>query len=471
MNSAHTSLAQATTRLQQLTAQLWSRLSHPRWLLILIPPLLLVLGLTLFLPQQSVSDFGSALSAETIWLNSLPGWLTGLGRPLYSLGFSQLLSSFWFWIPAALLLGHSLIALAHYGPASWQRFREETPTLQRQHPFSERVEQSVRLSDNPDEQLETLGEALSQMGYLLDDTSQAEPDQAAEQRQVIASRRRWAWLGPLIFYSGLLLLIGAFFISTIALERDRLTLNTDREAHGAAFNGSFMLTSVDAAQETARVTFRPTGGQAAKILTWRTYRPTWLGSTLIFPTALETLLTITAQDEAGALLTITALQVENPASQRLTVPRPTADEPLLFSIPNTALAFQLTPTGSSGEPLYNLQVRQGAEATLIADLSIRLGQPIPVEGLTLIVSPSYKLQALTWRDPAFILYVFSLVLLLTGLLAYARPPATIWLIPEVKGRGGQLYGVLEGFGAAAGLSQILEHLLETPPEEDAAAKS
>ena len=106
---------------------------------------------------------------------------------------------------------------------------------------------------------------------------------------------------------------------------------------------------------------------------------------------------------------------------------------------------------------------------MIADISsIQPGQPVQVEALTLLISRDYKLQAVTWRDPALIVYGLSLLLLLTGLIAYIRPPATVWLIPEIKGRGGQLYGVMESFGAAAGLTQFLEQLLGTPEaEEDA----
>lgn len=463
MNSANRSITPEVTRLHQLTARLWLHLSHPRWLLLLMPLLLIVLGLTLLLPQQSVSDFGSALNAETIWLNGLPGWLTGLGRPLYSLGFSQLLSSFWFWIPAALLLGHSLIALAHYGPASWQRFREANPTLHRQHPLSHRVEHSVRLSDSPDEQIKATGELLRQTGYILHDNL----DDAIDQRLQVATLRRWAWLGPVIFYSGLLLLVGAFFVSSLALDRDRLTLTTGRDSRSSSFSGSFSLTNVDFAGQTADITFRPATGQTAQTLTWQLYRPTWLANTLIIPTELEPLLTIAAQDEAGVLLMITGLQNESPAGQRLTVPLPAADEPVLFSIPNTSLAFQLTPDPNDETPRYNLQVRQGAEATLITDAPIQPGQPFPVDALTLLITRDYRLQAITWRDPALLIYTLSVGLLLAGLLAYLRPPATVWLIPEVKGRGGQLYGVMEGFRSEVGLKAFLQSLLGT--EEDSAS--
>jgi len=457
MSTTKFSATQATARLQNISSQIWHAVSSPKLLWILLPLILVVLGISLILPQQPGPEFGPAISAETIWLNSLPTWLASMGRVLYLLGFARILASFWLWVPLALLLGHSLIALARFGPGSWRRFYEAAGDLAWQHPLADRVEHLVRLSDAPDDQLVVKSDILTKAGFVLHENKES------DERFITALRRRWAWLGPIFGYSGLVLLIAAFFVSNIWLQRDRLSLTTGQRVPYGLTDGFFELIEANPIQQTGRVSHRPTRTEAlAQTLTWRVYRPSWWGSTLVIPTHLDTLLVVTAQNEQGEPLEIAPLQGADP-TQRLRLPL-TLDSPILFSISNTDLAFQVLPAAEGSS--FNVQVRQGAESLLIMDESVPAGQIPPVEGLTITLSRDYTMQVMLWRDPALLLYGLSLIFMGLAVVTFLRPPMQIWLIPEVKGRGGQLYGVSEGYASADQLRQFLDQLLGPSDEVD-----
>jgi hypothetical protein len=100
------------------------------------------------------------------------------------------------------------------------------------------------------------------------------------------------------------------------------------------------------------------------------------------------------------------------------------------------------------------------------DESVPAGQIPPVEGLTITLSRDYTMQVMLWRDPALLLYGLSLIFMGLAVVTFLRPPMQIWLIPEVKGRGGQLYGVSEGYASANQLRQFLDQLLGPSDEVD-----
>ena len=99
-----------------------------------------------------------------------------------------------------------------------------------------------------------------------------------------------------------------------------------------------------------------------------------------------------------------------------------------------------------------------------------MGESFEVRGFTVTVSLNQQVSMLAWRDWAVPLYLVSLLAIVGGvILLYFRTPWQIWLIPEVKGRGGQLYGVVEKFTYASGdPAQFLEQLLQADatPEAD-----
>jgi len=76
-----------------------------------------------------------------------------------------------------------------------------------------------------------------------------------------------------------------------------------------------------------------------------------------------------------------------------------------------------------------------------------------------MLSLEQSFKVIARRDAGWPLYILAMVLIVSGgILALVRP-AIVWLIPEVKGIGGQLYGVLETFDSEQKMAQNLEQLL------------
>jgi hypothetical protein len=396
-----------------------------------------------------------------LWIASLPTSLQPFGGGLFQLGISRLLRSFWFWLPAALLLLHSLIILANYWPRVQQRWHEPIPSLGWQHPLARRIEHSVRLSDTPDEFLDDRRAFLKQHGFSSHETAET------EQRLLGASRRRWAWGGVFLFYGGLIGLIGAFFISHFFLEQDYLLLSTLETTPGNVPEGNFTLAAVEYEQGRGQVTYRPTSlTETPHIVIWRRYWPTFLRGVFIFPTALTPLLSIEIHDENNTTLTLLPSQGGVAPTKRLDILLDDLTVPILFSTQNPPLAFQISPDPSGDLNRYNVQVRQAETTTLIKNIEVEVGQPVEIETLIGSLALNYKMAVNTRRDPALWLYPLGLILIVAGLATFFWPPAQVWLIPEVKGRGGQLYGVLETFGSQEKMEAFLERLLAEEQGEE-----
>ena len=460
MNSAARSLFQKI-QLQDVAGQAWHILRSP-WLFVAGLALLsIILLLSFLIPQQTGRQLVPAVNTEGLWIDNLPPWLQSLGPSLFLLGFSNLLGSMWFWLVAALLLLHGLITLADYGPASYRRLLTDIPALDWQHPLARRNEHTVRLPDTPDDFLTGRKQFLADAGFSLHESNDG------EQRMVGAVRRRWAWLGPLVLQVGVFVLLGAFLLSHFGLERDVLTLTSLRNTQIVMLNGSFEVTQAEIDRGTTQVLYQPNQTEAAsQTFSWRLLIPAWVNDALIIPTAIDALLTVEVRDETGSLLEITPLQKELATTQRLTAPLPQPDTPILFSIPGASLAFQIVPDPSQTPELYQMEVRQGDEAVLIQNVETPAGQPVKVETFSVTLLPDYNLKIVARRDPGLWFYGLGLLLILTGGAAFfVYPPSQIWLIPEVKGRGGHLYGVMESFATDKKIEQFLERLLNSGEPE------
>jgi len=124
-------------RLQRAGVQIWKVAGSPKTTAVLLLIIAVVILLGLFIPQQP--DLNTPMS---VWLTTLPPAFEPVGEFLFLFGFSRIFHSVLFWIPAALLLLNSLIALAQYSLPSWQRARSggDEAALAWQHPLAQRRE-------------------------------------------------------------------------------------------------------------------------------------------------------------------------------------------------------------------------------------------------------------------------------------------------------------------------------------------
>lgn len=460
MDIANKPSSQLILRLQQGLGLGWQLLCSPKTTGALLAILAVVLLLRVVLPQQTPPVSGTAAAA---WVATLPTWIQPWGELLFFLGFSHIFQSLWLWLPLALLTLNSLVALAEYLPPSWQRARPaaDIPAIEWQHPLAHRAEQSVRLPNSPDAFLDGLKEALIAKGFTID------PPAQAEQRIVSAARRRWAWLAVVTFYGGLLLLSAAFVVSHYTLKTERLRLFPAAAEESRLFGGSFELTQIDAANRRGAVTFAPNGaGQPPQTVRWRLYWPLVFKNAVMLPIALEPVLSIEAQDAAGEPRRLVPVQEDLAPATRLNLPLQQEDQPHYFLIPSASLSFQIAPV--PGQNRYNVQVRRGSEASPSENLMVNTGEAFEVDGLLVTVGLTHDVTFVARSGGALLLFAVSLVVVaISGLLLYGRPPWQVWLMPEVKGRGGQLYGVAEKLGLARGTAAFLEGLL---PHESGAGE-
>jgi hypothetical protein len=419
--------------------------------LLIILAFILVLGL--LIPQQATLD-----TTVAVWTASLPLWLQAQGEPLFLLGLARIFQSLWFWIPLALLLLHSLVSVADYAWPSWQRTRpmKSLTALEWQHPLAQRVEYSIRLPAAPNEYLSKLKGSLIAAGFSIDASFEEEA------RVVSAVRQRWGWLEILIFYGGLILLSSAFLLGHNYLTAERLTLLPLEPRTSHLFGGTLELVEIDAVNYSGVVVYRSRGDdQSFQELVWQLYRPAFFNKVLVWPAAIEPIVTIEVRNAAGEAVTLLPLLEELPPTTQLNVPLAQVAEPLYFLIPSVSLAFQISPVPGSNDDDYNVQVRRGKESSPSENRMVKLGKTFDVDGLAMTVSRNYDLKFVARRDWALLLYfvVLTLVIVISAALLFFRPPWQLWLVPEVKGRGGQLYGVVEKFGSARDASEFLKQLL------------
>lgn len=422
-------------------------LRGPKTTAVLLGCLTGVIGLALLLPQHPQAEADS-------WISALPGLLQPWGILLFTLSLNRIFQSAWFWLPVALLLLNSLVALADYTPAAWNRFHKNVPPLEWQHPLAYRAEQVSRLPGEPDLFLETLQASLEQAGFSVS---------SSQERIIGAVRRSWAWLAPSIGYGGVLLLILAFLVSFFSLKVERFILwPAETTAAPSIAPGQFQLIDFETPAQV-RLEFRE---QTTDTLRWSLYRPAWVQGVLFLPTATEPVLTIDIRDESDTPVKIMPPTQEAPPLKQLSLPLNRLEGPIYFSIPSARLAVRMEPDSAS-EMSYQLQVRQNDESNPSITRMIAPDQAVAINNLTLRLSRNQNLHVIAYRDLAWPIYFVSLVLVGMGVVfTFWRPPLQVWLVPEVRGLGGQLYGVAETLGSQEKAAHFLEQLLPAKAETE-----
>jgi cytochrome c biogenesis protein ResB len=446
-----------TQRRTQLIAQiksflvwLWHILRNPKITVALLILLTLVLMVGLLLPQQQVTIAGNA-TARTVWLNDLPVWIQPFGGVLYTLGFAQIFYTPWFWIPAALLLLNSLIALADYTPGCWRRMLRGAPPVDWQHPLACRVEYSVRLSHFPDDFTELFQIRFNQQGFISYNPS-LEP-----QRTKVAFQRRWGWLGIPLFYTGLLTLLIAFVLTFFFLEVEYFTLSPIQSRYVNLLEGQLDLMAVDPNNGIDQLKLTPDDEGISQLLTWRHYRPSMVNNTIVIPTSGSPIITIEVSDD-GELIELDPLPENLPPIKRLNLALTDGvDDSIYFTIPSMDTAVQISPGASTD--VFDVQVRRGDAAELIDNISVKPGEEFEINGMTALLTLEHSINVIVRNDAGLPFYILAVILILGGIILTLLRPAVIWLVPEVKGIGGQLYGVIETFGSEKKMLRSLEQLM------------
>jgi hypothetical protein len=435
------------TRLQLLLLRLWVTLRSPLITAVALIVLTLVVLIGVTLPQRPAAE-----TDLNSWLATLPPAYQLSGNTLFALGLSRVFHTAWFWLPLGVLLLNSLLALAEFAPRSWRRFRHRPADITWQYPLIRRVEKSARLPANPDDHLAVLAAHLQNAGFSTS------PFESENERAISATRRPWCWLTPASFYGGTVLLIVAVLLTFYSLKTEQLVIWPTAPVSSQLFDSHVALYKVE--NDRAIVIFTPDDADRPTLALFLIpYVPAFFQQTFIWPTSLEPVLTVEARDENGEQRRLMPVQTDLSPGSRLSLPLDQPDSPLYFLIPTADLAFQIIPA-ETGET-FQVQVRRGNETDGGESFAAQPGESFTVDNITLDLSRQYKIQFIARRDIGLPLLLLSLLVMLVSVLLLALlPPWQLWIIPEVKGRGGQLYGVAESPGRAGSAANLLRLLLE-----------
>jgi hypothetical protein len=450
MDAASQRRFQMIAQIQPFLSRAWVVVRSPKTTGGIVIGLIGVAVVGMLLPQQSPAA-ATAITAQVVWIDSLPGWLQPGGPVLFSLGFARIFSSIWFWFPVALLLFNSLVALADCIPHCWRRIRQQVPPLGWQYPLARRVEDSTRLSHFPDNFIELFQNRLNEQGFVMYTS-------AGQQRVTAASRRKWAWPGWGIFYLGLLFLIIAFLLTFFSLKTEHVSLYPLQTRPINVWQGQLNLTTIDPVGGIGQLTFTPDDGGPAQLLTWQRNRPVIANGSLVWPATGQSMISVVVSDPSGTLVLLDPLPANLTPTEHLRMPlNDSVDDSIYFTIPSIDMAVQASREGTSD--VINVQIRRGDEAVLIDNVQVQSGQPFEMQGLTAVMSLEQGVNIVVRRDMGLPFYALAAMLIVGGGILVLSRPAIIWLIPDVKGMGGQLYGVLETFGSEQKMAQFLEELL------------
>jgi hypothetical protein len=439
------------TQFQRFLVRFWLILRNPVTTLVLLALLATVTVVGLLVPQRP--------AAET----SLDSWrlmLSPVFQPwsdaLFVMGLSRVFQSPWFWIPLGLLSLNCLLALADYAAPSWYRFRHAPADIEWQHPLAIRVEQLVRLPDTPDDRMQTLRAELVAGGFTDTDFVQE------NDRALGGVRRSWSWLAVISLYGGIFLLIGGALVSFYSLRSEQLLIWPFQTISSPLFDSHVELYQVEEGRAT--VIFAPrAAGEPAWAFFLRPYIPAFFKGAFILPTALDPVLTFEARDRNGESRRLLPVRADLSPSSQLSLPLDQPDVPLYFLIPSANLAFQIAPTESDG--VYQAQIRRSDDTGPGESRTIRLEEPFTIDDISLTMTQRYNIRLLVWRDFGLPILLFGVVITaVSGIILLLLPPWQVWFIPEVKGRGGQLYGVAETIGRAKTATEFLQRRLSQTPE-------
>jgi len=451
MDAVNQRRIQLIAYMQPFFSRLWYILRNFKTTAGLLILLALVLVVGFLLPQQQMT-IAPNTTAQTVWLNNLPVWVRPAGDILYSLGFARIFYTTWFWILVALLLLNILVALADYLPGCWQRLWSTTPSVKWQHPLTRRVEYSVRLSHFPDDFTELLKVRFGRHGFSL------RASFSEQQRVTAASQRRWGWLGLPLIYLGLLTLVFALLLTFFSLKTEHLTLSPLQPRPVNLLGGQLDLIGTDPDAGTSQLTFTPDDDGVEQLLTWHHYQPSLMKNMIIFPTDGQAIITVEISDPTGGLIELDPLP-ENlvPTEQLQVILDDGADDSIYFTVPSMDIAVQVLPDTASDA--FNVQIRRGDQAELIDNVLVASGQGFEIDGMTAMLTLDHSIKVMVRRDKGLPLDILAMALMVGGGILTLLRPAVVWLIPDVKGIGGQLYGVMESFSSEKKMIQFLELLL------------
>ncbi len=432
-------------------ASLWQRLRSPETFIGSLLALAGSLLLAVMVPQQPADltmpgDF-------VVWLSNLPQFYQQSFQTLNRLGLFQVYQTVWFRLPMAVVTLSTLIILADYLPATWQRLRApHTPPPEAiPHPLSRFVRKTLRLTAPQSANKSTSAAVpLAELrANLQADGFTVLPD--ASTGSVTATRHLWRWAGPALVAAGLLTTIAGGVVQTIWGQSAEGLLTTQAETPVLLAGKSFRLTGISFDGNTPETA----GPGIAHLSINRNSQSRQLQR----PYRFEGWWFVPVTAQAIARVTF----VKGDTAQNIDLVFKAANRSVRFVYAPENLLFELRQTAAN-KPAYSLKIlnndamriTQNSENFVINGLDMR-GQ----------VTIKNRLLVRGFRLPGLALMLPGGLLMLVGLIVLTLPPPVIIRLTVItKGRGSRIKAEAETLGRHARVEEMVTRLTAPGPASE-----
>jgi hypothetical protein len=190
-----------------LLDRIWRILASPYLTVILLVWTAVVLTFSAVIPQAPPHVEDAVVRSQ--WLADIPLIARPLVERLQPLGLLNLLGSAWLRLPLALLIAHSLVVLADWIPALWNRLGWPIPASAEDEAWQDEIPgpgTSFRLdgswAEASDQPRQHAMQRLAEAGYRVWLGAESAPPDSG-QSGFVAWRWRWSWLAGAGVYAGL----------------------------------------------------------------------------------------------------------------------------------------------------------------------------------------------------------------------------------------------------------------------------
>lgn len=434
---------------------LWLALRSPEMLAGSILALAAVTALGAIIPQQPVHF--STPADFVVWLSDPPQFYRQAFQFFNLSGLFTIYHTVWFWLPAAWLVLVSLIALADYVPATLSRLKKPGADFFPElvpHPLSHQRRITLRLSAPQSAAESTVADSDATLAQLQQNLSGAGFAVARRGEQdVIAARRQWRWLAPILLPAGFLLLVAGIVTQTI-WGRTETVLLSAKNPRPVAFIGATMRLASFTPFTTStgnvlggKLTLSTTGDDS---ISARLHQPGRLNGWWLIPTRLQPLAEISFGDPTEA--------------EKMTMALADIAQPIYFAYPDKNLLFELryqvTP------PHYRLALTSPPGRQPLTQADGRFSAPGAGLNGQILIEDRILLKA--YKIPGLLFFLLGAISLLAGsVMLFLTAPAIVTLRTITKGRGSKIEALIETPGYNFAAEAIINATLLLNQEEAA----
>ncbi len=381
-------------------------LASPYLTVILLVWTAVVLTFSAVIPQAPPHVEDAVVRSQ--WLADIPLMVRPLVERLQPLGLLNLLGSAWLRLPLALLIAHSLVVLADWIPALWNRLGWPIPVLTGDGTWQDETPgpgTSFRLdgsrAESSDQSRQHVTQWLEKAGFRIwPGAESAAPD--GSQSGFVAWRWRWSWLAGAGVYVGLGLAAFGLILGGWLNQVDEVDVQPGNPTPLSPANGPTLaierVTTVGsdplrpaAAEASLRVLSGAGKGQPLTLSLHdsRLFQGMWLTLFDLRPIA-----TVTATDVVtGGKVLLQPFSAHTPPQDMVRLPLAENPETRFVGVPARNLTVRVDyqpPANRSSLPAFSLFFFRGAETRPSQSLTLESGSEVTLDRIRYRLTFDYE---------------------------------------------------------------------------------